>query len=89
MFEIFNNIFLNKQFVQSDADEELLFNIPFTGNVKLKGITIIGANDDSHPKKVRLFKNRPKMSFDEATLKADEEFELTLDPNGQLEYPTK
>lgn len=42
------------QFVQSDADQELLFNIPFTGNVKLKGIIIIGADDDTHPNKVKL-----------------------------------
>lgn len=40
--------------VTSDADEELLFNIPFTGNIKLKGIIVVGANDDSHPKKMRL-----------------------------------
>lgn len=77
------------QFVESDADEELLFNIPFTGNIKLKGLTIIGANDNSHPSKVRLFKNRPKLSFYDANSKADEEFELTRDPNGQVEYPIK
>lgn len=42
------------QYVQSDADEELLFNIPFTGNIKLKGIIISGANDDSHPSKMKM-----------------------------------
>lgn len=77
------------QFVESDADEELLFNIPFTGNLKLKGITIIGADDNSHPDKVRLFKNRPKMSFDDARSKADEEMELTLNPTGDIELPIK
>lgn len=42
------------QFVESDADEELLFNIPFTGNVKLKGIKIVSEESDAHPAKLRL-----------------------------------
>ena len=45
----------NFQFVQSDADEELLINIPFTGNIKLKGMIIIGPNDDSHPDRVKMY----------------------------------
>lgn len=47
--------FFINQFVQSDADEELLLNIPFTGNIKLKAMIIIGANDDSHPNRVRMY----------------------------------
>ncbi|KAH8392205.1 hypothetical protein KR215_002959 [Drosophila sulfurigaster] len=95
------------KFVQSDADEELLFNIPFTGNIKLKGIIISGANDDSHPNKVKMwveiilqlflvllihlysFKNRPKMTFDDAKAKADQEFDLTRDARGEIEYSPK
>ncbi|XP_065356801.1 PITH domain-containing protein GA19395 [Calliphora vicina] len=77
------------EFVQSDADEELLFNIPFTGNVKLKGIIVAGANDDSHPNKMRLFKNRPAMTFDDVRGKADQEFELTRDCRAEIEYAPK
>lgn len=77
------------KFVASDADEELLFNIPFTGNVKLKGIIVVGADDGSHPSKMRIFKNRPKMTFDDAAAQPDQEFELTKDPRGVVEYPTK
>ncbi|XP_055297198.1 PITH domain-containing protein GA19395 [Sitodiplosis mosellana] len=89
VFKSYENRLNFDKFVESDADEELLFNIPFTGNIKIKGLTIIGANDNSHPKKVRLFKNRPKMSFDDASSKADEEFDLTHNPTGELEYPIK
>lgn len=35
------------------------------------------------------YKNRPKMTFDDTALKADQDIELTRDPNGQLEYPIK
>lgn len=42
------------QYVESDADEELLFNIPFTGNVKLKGIRIASDDTNAHPSKLRL-----------------------------------
>lgn len=76
-------------YVESDADEELLFNIPFTGNIKLKGIVLIGSEDDSHPAKMRLFKNRPRMTFDDVTVPADQEFEMQPDINGSLEYSTK
>lgn len=75
--------------VSSDADEELLFNIPFTGNVKLKGIIIMGSPDGSHPSKVKLYKNRPHMTFDDAASPCDQEFELVQDNEGTLEYATK
>ena len=43
--------------VESDADEELLINIPFTGDVKLKGLIVIGGEDDTHPDKVGIYLN--------------------------------
>ena len=76
-------------FVESDGDHELLFNIPFTGNVKLKGIRVIGANDGSHPRRVKLFKNRSKMTFDDVHSKPDQEFELEKDLTGSIEYNTQ
>lgn len=76
-------------FVESDCDQELLFNIPFTGNVKLKGIRIIGPSDNSHPRTVKLFKNRPKMTFDDIPAKADQEFQLEKDLTGSIEYSTQ
>ncbi|KAF9822973.1 hypothetical protein SFRURICE_018147 [Spodoptera frugiperda] len=76
-------------FVESDADEELLFNIPFTGNVKLKGIKISAEDSDSHPAKLRLYKNKPNMTFDDVALEPDQIFELQKDSQGVLEYSPK
>ncbi|CAB1321044.1 unnamed protein product [Coregonus sp. 'balchen'] len=78
-----------EKFVESDADEELLFNIPFTGSVKLKGIIIAGEDDESHPAEMRLYKNIPHMSFDDTGREPEQAFRLNRDPLAQLEYPTK
>ncbi|KAK9872297.1 hypothetical protein WA026_017099 [Henosepilachna vigintioctopunctata] len=75
--------------VQSDADEELLFKIPFTANIKLKGIIIIGSEDGSHPSRMRIYKNRPSMTFDDVSSLPDQEFALHQDSSGSLEYATK
>nr|CAD7196894.1 unnamed protein product [Timema douglasi]CAD7571577.1 unnamed protein product [Timema californicum] len=75
--------------VESDVDEELLFNIPFTGNVKLKGVVVIGGESDTHPSRLRLFKNRPHMTFDDVNANPEQEFELHPDTTGSLEYPVK
>ncbi|VVC97365.1 PITH domain-containing protein CG6153 [Leptidea sinapis] len=77
------------EYVESDVDEELLFNIPFTGNVKLKGIIIASEDTDAHPSKLRLYKNRPNMTFDNVTLEPDQVFELHKDSEGILEYAPK
>ncbi|KAG4078342.1 hypothetical protein HA402_013052 [Bradysia odoriphaga] len=89
VFKPYENRLDFTKFVRSDADEELLLNIPFTGNIKLKAMIIIGANDDSHPNRVRLYKNRPKMCFDDCQSTPDQEFELHRDIDGTFEYPIK
>ncbi|XP_050361663.1 PITH domain-containing protein CG6153 [Nymphalis io] len=77
------------QYVESDADEELLFNIPFTGNIKIKGLRISSEDSDSHPAKLRLFKNRPNMTFDDVSIEPDQVFDLQKDSEGILEYSPK
>lgn len=89
VFKPWENRLDRDKFVDSDADEELLFNIPFTGNVKLKSILIVGGDAGTHPSKVRMFKNRPQMTFDDARATPEQEFELQHDANGCLEYPVR
>lgn len=78
-----------EKFVESDSDAELLFNIPFTGSVKLKGIIVIGGEEDTHPRKMRVFKNRSNMTFDDVDSTPDQEFDLQPDYTGLMEYATK
>uniref|UniRef100_A0ABD2W769 PITH domain-containing protein n=1 Tax=Trichogramma kaykai TaxID=54128 RepID=A0ABD2W769_9HYME len=89
IFKSWENRLDHTEYVESDVDEELLFNIPFTGDVKLKGIIIVGGPDNSHPSVVKMFKNREGMTFDEAGSKADQQFELIKDDYGVHEYPVK
>lgn len=79
---------LSDDFVESDIDGDLIFNIPFTGEVKLMGILIIGGPGELHPTKVRLFKGNYR-DFDEVQGQAEQEIELHPDPKGVNEYAIK
>ncbi|XP_017886710.1 PITH domain-containing protein GA19395 [Ceratina calcarata] len=89
VFKTWENRLDKNKYVESDIDNELLFNIPFTGNIKLKGLIIIGGEDSSHPNKVKLYKNRPYMTFDAVATEPEQVFELCVDPNGVHEYAPK
>ncbi|GBP73866.1 PITH domain-containing protein CG6153 [Eumeta japonica] len=89
IFKPWEKRFDRESIVQSDADEELLFNIPFTGNVKLKGIKIIAEDSESHPSILRLYKNRPHMTFDDVSAEPNQCFDLQRDSEGILEYSPK
>lgn len=86
VFKPWNERLSAEDFVESDCDAELIYNIPFTGDVKLKGIVVIA---DEELSRMRLFKSNMRMSFDDVNLEADQEFEITHDPQGVFEYPVK
>ncbi|KDR10778.1 PITH domain-containing protein GA19395 [Zootermopsis nevadensis] len=89
VFKVWEDRLNFEKYVESDVDEELLFNVPFTGIVKLKGVIVIGGEMDSHPSKMKLYKNRPHMTFDDVSAPVDQEFDLHPDNTGTLEYSTK
>ena len=60
--------------------------IRFTGRIKLKGLLVMGGERETHPDKMRLFKNRPNMSFDDVRAKPDQELDVHVDTEGAIEY---
>lgn len=76
-------------YVNTDCDPEIIFNIPFHGNVKLKSFIIKGG-EGNHPTKVLLFKNKLSMTFDDCQRKQpDQVFELAYDPQAKGQYNVK
>jgi len=51
--------------LKSDADEQLLVGMTLAQTFKLTAITIVGPADGSAPKTVKIFANKPSMSFDD------------------------
>mmetsp|Transcript_19205 Transcript_19205/g.41470 ORF Transcript_19205/g.41470 Transcript_19205/m.41470 type:complete len:173 (-) Transcript_19205:236-754(-) len=65
-------------YLESDADEELLINIPFNQKCKLQSIVIKGPADGSAPKVVKLFVNNTTFGFSNAQPPAQPAQEIKL-----------
>ncbi|KAB5585923.1 PITH domain-containing protein [Coniochaeta sp. 2T2.1] len=73
----------------SDADEELLINIPFTGQIKLHSILLRTSNSDSAPKTLKVIINRDDVDFGVAAeAEGTQTFELSRTSEVQ-ELPVK
>ncbi|KAL8962441.1 MAG: hypothetical protein Q9193_001154 [Seirophora villosa] len=53
--------------LESDADEQLLMFVPFTGVVKLHSVLVRSSEDSSAPKTLKLFPNRDDLDFSSAS----------------------
>ncbi|OBR03526.1 60s ribosomal protein l3 [Colletotrichum higginsianum IMI 349063] len=75
--------------VVSDADEQLLVNVPFTGQVKLHALLLRTSDSPSAPRTLKLFANRDDLDFASAEdAHATQEFELSRTSQVQ-EIPVK
>jgi len=64
--------------LESDADEQLLMHIPFTGQIKLHSILMRTSNSASAPQTLKIFVNRDDLDFTAATdLPATQELSLS------------
>lgn len=64
--------------IESDADEQLLIKLAFTSKVKIHSLAVSGPSDGRAPLKVKLFVNKPNLSFaDCEDMTPEQELELT------------
>ncbi|KAK9457932.1 galactose-binding domain-like protein [Dipodascopsis uninucleata] len=82
--------FDTNKILESDADEQLIMYIPFTGLVKIYSILIRTPSDDYAPQTIKIFKNRDDIDFSVAgDLAANQ---TIIHPSGVsdiVEYPLK
>jgi len=53
--------------LSSETDAQLLIVVPFREKVKLRGVRFVAHDKDNGPKSVRLFVDKPNLSFSDAT----------------------
>ena len=64
-------------FCQSDDDEQLILTVPFRQIVNVTSVAIQGPADGTAPKTVKIFVNKPNLSFDNCGKKATATLALT------------
>ncbi|RXW17834.1 hypothetical protein EST38_g8016 [Candolleomyces aberdarensis] len=77
------------KFLESDADDQIILRIPFTGSIRLRSLLIKAGPGDQTPSKIVLYANQPNLDFDEVNERTpSQEFELPQS-NEVGEYPLK
>lgn len=80
----------NAYLESNEGDPELLLFIPFTTDVKIKSISIIGGEEGRSPSKMRAFINREDLDFSiVGAMSPVQEWELAENFQGELEYQTR
>lgn len=74
-----------------DDDEQLLLRIPFTANVKLRSISLLGEGGAQAPKQLKIYINKPELDFSDVLDDANQPVQ-TLDlvqSRDVVEYPVR
>lgn len=80
----------NAYLESNEGDPELLLFIPFTTDVKIKSISIIGGEEGRSPSKMRAFINREDLDFSiVGAMSPVQEWDLAENFQGELEYQTR
>ncbi|KAK8970870.1 hypothetical protein KSP40_PGU003477 [Platanthera guangdongensis] len=88
---LFQRLNFSNHFLESnEGDPELLIFIPFTSDVKIKSISVIGGAGGASPSKMRAFINRDDIDFSDAqNMQSVQDWELAENLQGLLEYQTR
>ena len=70
----------------NDDDIDLLIYIPFTTQVKIRSMRMIGGEDGTSPRKIKLFVNKNNPGFEMSEEKATQEIDCVENPDGRLPY---
>eukprot|EP00252_Welwitschia_mirabilis_P009499 TRINITY_DN2213_c0_g1_i1.p1 TRINITY_DN2213_c0_g1~~TRINITY_DN2213_c0_g1_i1.p1 ORF type:complete len:204 (+),score=42.88 TRINITY_DN2213_c0_g1_i1:227-838(+) len=74
----------------NSGDPELIVFIPFTSDVKIKSISVIGGDGGTSPSKMRAFINKEGIDFsDVQDIKPVQEWELAEERQAEIEYQTR
>ena len=72
----------------NDGDTDLVIYIPFSSQVGIKSMIIIGGEDDMSPAKIKIFVNKKEseIDFDLKEEKCEQEIDCVENPDGRLKY---
>ncbi|KAF5341980.1 hypothetical protein D9611_001682 [Ephemerocybe angulata] len=78
-----------EKFIESDADDQIILRIPFTGSIRLRSLLIKAGPGDKTPSKISLYANQPNLDFEGVVDRPpSQEFEIAQS-NEVGEYPLK